>query len=132
MKNKIYYVTLDEIDKIKKEINKKKKIFIVEINGSTIQVQGDFLDIMSEKFSFPYSVNSLDGYLDWICDLDWLKADSYALIINNFKDFLKENITLREEIIEEFEKIILPWWQEDVEKYSVGGTPKSFNVYLID
>ena len=132
MENKIYYVSSDKIQCLKKEFNKRINVFIVEIDGNLIQDKGDFLNIMTEKFQFPYSVNGFDGYLDWIRDLEWLEKEEYILIINNFSNFMKKNVSLKKIIIEDIEEIILPWWQKEVENYVVEGKVKPFNVYLVD
>ena len=132
MENKIYYVSFEEIQCLKKEFNKRSNVFIVEIDGNLIQDKGDFLDIMTEKFKFPYSVNGFDGYLDWIRDLEWLGKEEYILIINNFNNFMKKNISFKKIIIEDIEEIILPWWQKEIENCVVEGKAKLFNVYLVD
>ena len=132
MENKIHYVSSEEMQYLKAEFNKKNDVFIVEINGNLIQDEGEFLDTMTEKFKFPYSVNGLDGYLDWIRDLDWIEKGEYILIINDFKNFLKNEPVVKENIIHTFEDTVLPWWSKEVEQYSVGGVSKPFNVYLVD
>ena len=132
MENKIYYVSSEEIQCLKKEFNKRNDVFIIEIDGNFIQDKGNFLDIMTEKFKFPYSVNGFDGYLDWIRDLEWLGKEEYILIINNFSNFMEKNVSLKKIIIEDIEEIILPWWQKEVESCVVEGKVKPFNVYLVD
>ena len=129
MKNKIYYVSFEEIQCLKKEFNKRSNVFIVEIDGNLIQDEGEFLDVMTEKFKFPYHVNGFDGYLDWNRDLEWLGKEEYILIISNF---IKRNDSLKKIIIEDIEDIILPWWEKEVEDCVVEGKAKSFNVYFVD
>ena len=75
---------------------------------------------------------SLASYNDWMKDLDWFGKDSYILIIRNYKSFLANDLPLKEMIMEGFRDYILPWWQEDVEKYVVEGKAKPFNIYLVD
>ena len=132
MKNKIYFISSGEMKKLKDNFNEKKDVFIVEINGNTIQNQKDFLNIMTEKFEFPYSVNGFDGYFDWLRDLEWLEKEEYILIINDFKNFIKNDISLKEMIIKDFENVVLPWWEKEVEDCVVEGRAKLFTVYLVD
>ena len=131
MKNKIYYISSKKMQYLKTEFNKKKDVFIVEIDGNLIQDEGEFLDVMTEKFKFPYHVNGFDGYLDWIRDLEWLGREEYILIISNFSNFIKRNDSLKKIIIEDIEDIILPWWEKEVEDCVVEGKAKSFNVYFV-
>lgn len=35
-------------------------------------------------------------------------------------------------IVEGFKKVVLLWWQEEVEKYVVGRKAKHFNIYFVD
>ena len=132
MENKIYYVSSEEMQCLKTEFNKKKDIFIVEIDGNLIQNEREFLDTMTEKFKFPYSVNGLDGYLDWIRDLDWIEKPEYILIINNFRNFLKNEPIVKKNIVHTFEDTVLPWWEKEVENCVVEGKAKAFNVYFAD
>ena len=131
MKNKIYYISSKKMQYLKTEFNKKKDVFIVGIDGNLIQDEGEFLDVMTEKFKFPYHVNGFDGYLDWIRDLEWLGKEEYILIISNFSNFIKRNDSLKKIIIEDIEDIILPWWEKEVEDCVVEGKAKSFNVYFV-
>ncbi|MCP1225198.1 barstar family protein [Sebaldella sp. S0638] len=132
MKNKIYYVSSEEMHDLKKKLRKKEDVFVVEIDGDFVQDKGEFLDIMTEEFKFPYSVTGFDGYLDWIRDLEWLKSEEYILIINNFGNFIKKDILLKKMIIEDIEEVVLPWWEKEVEDCMVEGKAKPFNVYLVD
>ena len=36
----------------------------------------------------------------------------------------------KQNIIADFEEIILPWWDGEVVGHTVGGAPRNFNVYL--
>jgi hypothetical protein len=132
MENKVYYVSKKDMKEIKESFNKDNSIYVAEIEGSTIQSLQDYLIVINEIFKFPIPPHGFDGYLDWIRDLDWLMKDKYVLINNNLREFLYKDLYLKNEIIEGFEKIILPWWQEEVEKCVVDGSVKPFNLYLVD
>ncbi len=138
IENKIYQVSQEEMQIRKKELQKDNSIYIAEINGRDIQSIETYLDAMNELFKFPIPVRGgnglrgLNGYLDWMTDLDWLNKEGYVLIINNFTFFLQNDAKLKKLLMEEFNKNILPFWQEDVKRVVVGGKPKSFLVYLVD
>ncbi len=107
-------------------------MYVAEIDGKKVQVLHDYLKTMSEVFHFPFPSRSLDSYYDWMKDLDWLDKNGYVLIVNNFNSFLSQDLATRELVIEGFEKIILPFWQENVMKEVVEGQAKLFIVYLVD
>jgi hypothetical protein len=132
MKNKIYYVSQKEMVNLRETLHKDESLYSAEINGSAIQSLQDYLNTVNELFKFPIPARGLDGYLDWIRDLDWLRKDGYVLIINDFSKFINKDLHIKNKIVEDFEKIVLPWWQEEVEKYVVEGKAKPFNVYLVD
>ena len=132
MKNKVYYVSQKEMGNIREALKKDDALYIADIDGSTIQNLQDYLDRVNELFKFPMPSRSLDGYLDWIRDLDWLMKGGYVLIINNFNKFLNNDLQIKNRIVDDFEKVVLPWWQEEVEKCVVEGKTKPFNVYLVD
>jgi hypothetical protein len=132
MKNKIFNVSSKEIIYLKQEIKKSGALFIGEIDGKLIKQKQDFLDSMSKIFMFPYPASGFDGYFDWIRDLDWLQKEGYILIIYNFKEFLNMDMRLKNQIIDDFKNIILPWWESEVEKFVVRGKPKLFNIYLVN
>jgi Barstar (barnase inhibitor). len=132
MENKICFVNSKEMEKIKKLFSNEDSMFCVEINGKNIQKLSEYLFIMSRVFKFPYPSVNLDGYNDWMTDLDWLEKDEYILIISNFTEFMKDDLDMKNQIIKDFKEDILPWWQGEVEQYMVGGKAKPFHVYLVD
>ena len=127
--NQIYQITNKEIEKIKMDC---LETYIVNIDGGKILNLSQFLNTMTEKFKFPIPSKSLDSYLDWIRDLSWIDSQEFMLIIRNFSLFLKDDLTTKNEIIDDFKEIILPWWETEVEQCVVGGKAKPFNIYLID
>jgi hypothetical protein len=117
---------------IRETLNKDESLFIVDVDGSTIGSLQDYLGTMNELFKFPIPARGLDGYLDWIRDLEWLMKDGYVLVIKNFSKFLSNDLKMKNKIVDDFEKVVLPWWQEEVEKCVVEGKAKLFMVYLVD
>ena len=137
MSNELHYITNNQKEVLEHLKQNNKSIYVAELNGTDINTAADYLKAIDKAFKFPnltsanYKLN-FDGYLDWIRDLSWLKADGYALIINHFADFMKNDIKNKKEIIEDFKQIIFPWWDGEVEHCMVGGKAKPFNVYLLE
>jgi len=131
MKNEIYHVPQNGLDTIKKQLT-AAGTWVAEINGNLISTIRQYLDAINEAFKFHTPARSLDGYLDWMSDLDWLHANAYALVITNFKNFMKDDPEKKKTVMWLFENDILPFWESGVEQYVVGGEAKPFNVYLVD
>lgn len=133
MDNRVYRLTKNEFNLIKNNITSMNKAWIVEIDGRLISGWKDYAYAIEKFFQFPTPCDkNYDVYLDWIRDLDWLEANQYVLIINSFNEFMKDDITMKTEIINDFSEIILPWWQNEVEQCVVEGKAKPFTVYLVD
>jgi hypothetical protein len=132
MEHNIHYVSSREMVDIKKEIEKDGSLYIAEIDSSDVKQLQDFLTTMSKVFRFPFPSRGLDSYNDWMRDLDWLNKDGYVLVINNYKDFLSQDLLSKEAVIDGFSSIILPFWQEEVKHVVVDGQTKQFTIYLVD
>ncbi|PGL72719.1 barstar family protein [Bacillus sp. AFS055030] len=141
IKNKIYKITTQEISEIKEEMTHDHSLFLVELDGKKIQTWEDYIIEVEKKFKFPRSCEYMwDRYLDWIRDLTWFEEDEYednkiekfALIIYNFNKFSRKNDSLKRKIIDQFNRLILPFWEEEVERVVVEGKAKSFKVYLVE
>lgn len=135
--NKLTYITLSEIETILNGIKKNKKIYIANIDGSTIPKFRDYLNVISQVFQFPYRNDkgyelNVNGYYDWMRDLEWLDKEGYVLIIYNYSLFLDEDKEAKKSIIDGFLNYILPFWEEEVKHVVVEGVSKPFNVYLVD
>ena len=132
MKNKIYCITKRELDSIRQQLYNQEGVWIAEIDGKVIHTWSDYAHEIVRTFRFPTPCeNSIDAYLDWLRDLDWLGKEAYILIIKNFDVFLQHDMILRKQIMDDFQNVVFPWWEKDIEKYCVGGKAKNFNVYLV-
>jgi len=133
MKNSLYTVKDGQYDLIKRELLQANDIYTVSINGENIQTWDAFLDVMINEFRLPMGEHkNANAYLDWMRDLEWLDKNGYVLIIENYSKFMKDNSKIKKVIINDFEEIILPFWESEVENVVIGGKKKSFNVYLVD
>lgn len=131
--NKVQKVNSQDVEFIKEKLDSNDRVYVVEVSGSNIQSWEDYISEIQSKFLFPTScVDNIDGYLDWMRDLDWLNKEEIVLIINDFSIFLKDDPKLKNEIISDFVDIILPFWQDEVKKVVVEGKAKPFIVYLVD
>lgn len=137
MKQKIELVSLNEILDIKNKIEKKSSLFLAEINkNNDVQLLQDYLDVMKDLFQFPFRNEmsyklSLDGYYDWMRDLDWLDKDGYVLVIYNYNDFLNKDLEAKRKVIYGLIDTILPFWKEEVLRTVVEGIAKTIIVYLV-
>jgi hypothetical protein len=132
-RNIVQKIDEEEFLIIKKKSEETDSVFLVVLDGKEIKSGNDYILHIQSLFKFPTScIDNWDGYLDWIRDLSWLNKEEYILVINNFLQFLKDDIAMKQDIISLFEEVILPFWQEEVERVVVDGKPKPFNVYLID
>lgn len=131
MKNMLIYVSAEQAGEIILQA-KRKESFFTEICGKEINSREKFFLDASKRFSFPITVkNSFDAYNDWMRDLSWIESDEYVIVIRDFTYFLRDDDHFKKLFCEMYLEYILPWWEGDVEKYSVGGKKKNFNVYLV-
>ncbi len=140
MRNKITTIVQSESKSIIEEC-KIRNIFVAELFGSKIHGIEDFFRDVSKAFEFPDLFNkyrNMDAYLDWIRDLSWLlynnKCSGFALIIYDYKIFMCDDYRRKEQIIRSFAEVVLPYWEEDVIHCTNNGhgTPRPFNLYLVD
>lgn len=133
MKNTIQIIGRQAVPELYERYSCKNDVFFLEINGRDIVDWKTYADFITEKMLFPitnpYNKNS---YLDWIRDLSWFDKKEYVLVIDHHKEFMRNDPENKDDVLEMFRDIVLPWWQGDVEKYVVGGKAKPFNIYLVD
>lgn len=132
MNNKIIYVTREQSKVIKRDALQSKDTFLAEIDGTKIKTEEDYVQAMASAFDFPCELPEMKigWYNDYINDLMWIKQKSIILIIHDYDSMLVDNLEIKEIIIEYFEEITLPWWEGEIIGHMVGGTPRSFLVYL--
>lgn len=120
-KNTVKYIPMQEVPQLKKKFQQDQGIFMVEINGKQCSKLADYLKIMSDSFSFPIEAKGVDGYNDWMRDLTWIKEKKIVVIISNYTDFLKDDLSSKEVILQEFNQLILPWWDGEYAGCLVNG-----------
>lgn len=132
MNNKIVYVTKEEAKEIKNHLLCNEDIFIAEIEGTKIRTEADYVQAMFSAFAFPNELPAmkLGWYNDYICDLMWIRQKNIVLIIHEYDSMLNDDIKLKRTILDDFEEIILPWWESEVIGHMVGGISRGFIVYL--
>ena len=106
--------------------------FNLNIDGKKVQSERDAIEILAKSFNID---DLQDGNWDALSDRlqrsNYIYPERINIFINNSRDlFIKDerykNIFL--EILSD----TVSWWEEDVERYIVDGTRKTFNVYLLD
>ena len=98
----------------------------------TVQSEKDAVQILAEGFNID---DLQDGNWDALADRlerpDCIIPDSINIFINNAK-YLFINDEISKNIFLEILSDTVLWWDEDVERYIVGGRRKKFNVYIIE
>lgn len=133
MENKIIILPSSSIKAVEKELALDNNVLMLEIDGARCSRLPEYLHVISTALSFPAQPSGLDSYNDWIRDLTWLDNDlKFAIIIEHFSKFLNDDLNVKKYILEDFENMILPWWETGVINHVVDGKPRIFTVYLIN
>lgn len=132
MNNKLVYITKDEAEQIKNHALNNEDVFFAEIEGAEIRTEADYVQEMSNAFAFPHELPAMKigWYNDYISDLMWIEQKDIVLLIHNYDLMLCDEQKLKKNILDDFEEIILPWWEGEVVGHMVGGMPRGFIVYL--
>lgn len=132
MNNRINYISKMEAEKIKKDALKNKAVFFAEIEGNEIKTEEDYVEAMANAFCFSQELpgKKLDWCNDYICDLMWIKQKNIIFLIRNYDLMLIEHLEVKNNVIADFEEIILPWWEGEIIGHMVDGAPKRFLVYI--
>lgn len=125
IKNKIHYILKQKIDEIL-----SSEDFVILFDGKKIRNKNELFRFLKETIDLPDSDN-WSSIIDWLTDLSWLKADKYAFVFDNYNSFLADDLVSKDLFLEILKEDVLPWWENDVKKYVVGGVAKSFQVYII-
>lgn len=132
MVNQIIFSSAEKVEDVKSVLEQGDETFIAEIEGGECLYLADYLNLMSNLFQFPIKAKGLDGYNDWMRDLSWLNKEQIIIIIKNFSQFLQRDALSRKAIIEDFNELILPWWESEVIDCVAGGKTKKMFIYLIN
>ena len=102
------------------------------IDAAKISSYKDYIDIIQIELDFPRDCEGMgDRYLDWIRDLEWLPFESYVFNIINSKDLERRNAPLLKEIVEDFDEIIIPFWDHEAVHCIPGGERKDIYLNLL-
>ena len=126
--NKMLYITESEAKKIILS-NEKQKTHLAIIDFINVKSWSDFVIVLGDIYQLPIRNEGYDGTRDWMEDLDWLPYGEYVAILYNLSSIQDKN--LKENNLSLF-KLVIQWWEKDVEQFCVGGKAKPFNVYLVN
>lgn len=132
MKNTIMLMSEKDFELIEKQIRKNENIFYAEIDGKEICNLSEYFACVSISFRFPHPAHIWAVYDDWMTDLTWIDKECIVFAIHYYGEFMKDDISNKREIVEDFEELIFPWWEGEVMQHMVGAKPKRFIVYLLD
>ena len=125
--NKIEIISKEQFKEIvDKNIN---NYHIAIIDGKKNKDWNSYRETIEELFKFPTKNNNYDGYCDWMQDLSWFDVDGFIVCIINYNDFLSNDLKSKNIIMKMFCDTLLSWWDEEVEKYVVGGE-KKFSMFF--
>jgi RNAse (barnase) inhibitor barstar len=105
---------------------------MITLNGKEIKERSSFFSIMEKELDFPEPCNNLFArFDDWITDLSWLPNDiGICIVIENSNDFLSSDLEFKDNLFEDFEEDILPYWEFEVSSVMKDGVPRNFYVVL--
>ncbi|WP_237756527.1 barstar family protein [Lactiplantibacillus herbarum] len=129
IKNEISLIRKNEVAEVK-AASIAKGWYVVTIQGKDIKNEHALFDILGQKFKMPDNGN-WNAVADWMTDLGWLGTPGVAVIIEDYPS-LRANKDANEAVIEMFAEDVLPFWERDVIKITVGGERRPFNVYLVE
>lgn len=86
------------------------------------QKLGEALDILDHATEDSYEQMGIDGFLDWVTDLNWVTEENIVITVSG-------NVS---EYIEDIMTDIVDFWKNDAEKVIVGGKNRNFEFILID
>lgn len=110
---------------------KDPRTMMVTVDGSKIHSYKDFIDVMQKELQFPRDCEGIiDRYLDWIRDLTWFGYDRYVFTIKNTQQMMQNNEHDAKELIEDFYKIIIPFWDHEYKRCIVCGMRKDILLKL--
>ena len=106
--------------------------YIVSIDGAKIQTEHDYFNAMEKALKLPSCHDNWDAYDDWMTDLGWISNRKISVIFYHYTSMLQDDPQTKKLVLDIFQTSILPFWEEEVKHVVVGGTPKEFQVYLVD
>ena len=130
-KNQIRYISQKDKEELMNTID-KEVINVQIIDGRDIQTLEQLLVKMAIAYKFPSLEYNLDGFIDWMSDIDQrFNENEFVLIIDNYDEMMKNQLDEKRMIMSIFVESILYWWDEEcVECYN--GKRIDFNVYLVN
>lgn len=107
-------------------------MFCIQLDGKEIKNYQDFILEMQKKMYFPRDCQgNIDRYLDWMRDLSWIQSETICIQILNSNYLMTGNATDRKKTLDDFNRIIIPFWKYDAESFIVGGKKKNVILKLI-
>ncbi len=105
---------------------------VITLNGNEITDKSSFFSVIEKELEFPESCNNLFArFDDWITDLSWIESNiGICIIVEQSEEFLSSDPDFKENLIEDFEEDILPYWENEVCNVMKDGIPRRFFIVL--
>lgn len=94
IRNRLHGATAREWSATASVLNGDNSTWVVAWDGRTIRTWTDYMAAIRRDFQFPRPYDdddNIDGYLDWMTDLEWLHKVSYVLAIEHFQAFMADD-----------------------------------------
>lgn len=108
------------------------RTLVLQIDGRKLDSYEDYIAIVQKQAQFPTDCRgNIDVYLDWICDLSWLDVDSIHFLFEHWDSFQQRQPRLARRIVDDIQKSIIPFWQEEAPHCIVQGRTKSVTLVIL-
>jgi RNAse (barnase) inhibitor barstar len=97
------------------EVSTKRNYAYIFLSGKNITDKESFIHVLAEKMSFPsYFGENWDALEECLRDLDWLNADGYMIVYDQFEVFAEREPQQFEVALDIFQTSVDYWKEIDV------------------
>jgi hypothetical protein len=134
IKNSRLFVSNQEKLNIIKKHENNKNTFFLYIDGNKITNKEKYEDFLINSLA-PIDLKiikyNIHCYHDVMRDIEVYYEKEPVIVIDNYDNFLKEDLSYKKIIEESFDEIILPYFEEEIERVESGGRRTKYMVYCV-
>jgi RNAse (barnase) inhibitor barstar len=131
--SRLFISNQKKLDIIKKH-KSDKRVFLLYIDGNEITNKEKYEDFLINNLA-PVDLevikHNIHCYDDVMRDIEVYYGKEPIIIIDNYDNFLKEDLNYKKTIEYSFDEIILPYFEEEVERVKPNGRRTQYMVYCI-